>query len=65
MLSTGLLDIVLTGDLLTEAPIDLETSNWFQCHILSNTNLEQIWNIFYFPFLMLTEQVYCIVNKRL
>lgn len=46
MLSTGLLDIVLTGGLLTEAPIDLETSNWFQRHILWNTNLEHLL----FPF---------------
>lgn len=61
MLSTGLLDIVLTGGLLTEAPIDLEHLIDFSvifCEI-------QIWNIFYFPFLMLTEQVYCIVSKRL
>lgn len=46
MLSTGLLDIVLTGGLLTEALIDLETSNWFQCYILPNTNLEHLL----FPF---------------
>lgn len=46
MLSTSLLDIVLTGGLLTKAPIGLETSNLFQCHILSNTNLEHLL----FPF---------------